>query len=320
MKSNINANILDYFKNKNYKRFSLFFLAAFILLIFSKLSSDYKQTIKVKVNLINVEDEIIIKNDSANYIDAYVEAKGFSLVPLLFNSSKELVVNSKNNLTKKGNQFIFDVQKNKYLLEGQLGNTFKLLSVLPDTLLITFSKRASKVVPIELVKNIKYAVGYDLKGDFKFNIDSVKVVGSSAVVDTIYSIPTEELALKNVNQNISKTLNLNTSALGQVDVYPKNVKVTGSVARFTEGIKEIPVTVTNQPKDITINIFPKTVSVSFYVDLEEYNDVKTEDFKVECNFKELDYNQTYLLPKVVKKPSFVKRVNIKQKRIDYIKL
>ncbi|NRD23416.1 hypothetical protein HNV10_09200 [Winogradskyella litoriviva] len=320
MKSNINSNILDYFKNKNYKRFSLFFLAAFILLIFSKLSSDYKQTIKVKVKLINVEDEIIIKNDSANYIDAYVEAKGFSLVPLLFNSSKELIVNSKNNLTKKGNQFIFDVQKNKYLLEGQLGNSFKLLTVLPDTLLITFSKRASKVVPIELVKNINYAIGYDLKGEFKFNIDSVKVVGSSAVVDTIYSIPTEELALDNVNQNINKTLILNTSALEQVEVFPKNVKVTGSVARFTEGIKEIPVIVTNQPKDITINIFPKTVSVSFYVDLEEYNDVKTEDFRVECNYEELDFNQTYLLPKIVKKPSFVKRVNIKQKRIDYIKL
>ena len=70
MKPNKNTNILDYFKNKNYKRFSLFFIAAFVLLIFSKLSSDYKQTIKVKVNLINVEDEIIIKNDSTTYIDA----------------------------------------------------------------------------------------------------------------------------------------------------------------------------------------------------------------------------------------------------------
>ncbi|WP_299111081.1 hypothetical protein [uncultured Winogradskyella sp.] len=320
MKPNKNTNILDYFKNKNYKRFSLFFIAAFVLLIFSKLSSDYKQTIKVKVNLINVEDEIIIKNDSTTYIDAYVEAKGFALVPLLFNRSKELIVNSKNNVTIKGNQFIFDVQKHKYLLEGQLGNSYQLLSVMPDTLLISFSKRASKVVPVELVKNINYAVGYDLKGDFNFNTDSVKIVGSAAMVNKINSIKTEELLLTSVNQPISTSLNLDISSLENIEVFPKIIQVSGDVARFTEGIKEVPVIITNQPSNVNINYFPKTVSVSFYVDLEDYNAVKTDDFRVECNYKDLGNNQTYLLPKVVKKPSFVKRVNIRQKRIDYIKL
>lgn len=320
MKSNKNTNILDYVKKKNYKRFGLFFIAAFVLLIFSKLSNDYKQTIKVKVSLINVEDEVIIKNDSTNYIDAYIKAKGFALVPFLFNSSKELILNSKNDVSIKDNQFIFDVQKQKYLLEGQLGNAYELLSVRPDTLLISFSKRASKIVPIELVKNITYAVGYDLKDEFKFNIDSVKIVGSSAVVDKISSLSTEELKLSDINQTIEKAIDIDVSEFDDIEVIPKSVKVIGEVTRFTEGTLDIPVVIMNQPNSVNINYFPKTVSVSFYLDLENYNAVKPEYFRVECNFKDLNKNQTYLLPKVVKKPSFVKRVNIRQKRIDYIKL
>ncbi|MUU76854.1 YbbR-like domain-containing protein [Winogradskyella endarachnes] len=320
MKSNKNTNIFDYVKKKNYKRFGLFFIAAFVLLIFSKLSNDYKETIKLKVSLINVEDEIIIKNDSSNYIEAYVKAKGFALVPFLFKNSKELILNSKDDVTIKDNQFIFDAQKQKYLLEDQLGTAYELLSVRPDTLLISFSKRASKIVPLELVENITYAVGYDLKDAFKFNIDSVKIVGSSAVVDNISSLSTKELKLTDVNQSIDKTIDIDISEFDDIEVFPKSVKVAGEVTRFTEGTLDIPVVITNQPKSVNINYFPKTVSVSFYVDLENYNAVKPEDFRVECNYKDLNKNLTYLQPKVVKKPSFVKRVNIRQKRIDYIRL
>ncbi|WP_407557677.1 hypothetical protein [Winogradskyella sp. 4-2091] len=319
MKQN-SSSIFDKLKKRNYKRFGLFFIAAFVLLLFSKLSNDYKQTIKLKVKLINVEDEIIIENDSSNYVDAYVEAKGFSLIPLIFNESKELIVNSNNNVVLKGNQYIFDVQKHKFLIEGQLGNSYNLLSVIPDTLRIPFSKRASKMVPIKLIENINYAVGYDLKGDFLFSQDSIKVVGSSTEVDSITAIFTDKLVLDNVNSKINTTIKLNIDQLRNVEIYPKALLVTGEVARFTEGTKEVPITVTNQPNDITINYFPKTVSVSYYVDLEDYNNIKTEDFSVECDFAEIDNNQNYLLPKVVKKPLSVKRVNIKQKRIDYIKL
>ncbi|NRD21157.1 YbbR-like domain-containing protein [Winogradskyella eckloniae] len=320
MRSRNNISILDYFKKRNYKRFSLFFIAAFILLIFSKLSSDYKQTIKLKVKLVNLEDEVIIENDTSNYIEAYVEAKGFSLLPLVFNDSKELIVNSNSNISTKGRSYIFDVQKHKFLIEGQLGSSFKLLSVLPDTVYISYSKSASKLVPVTLIEHINYAVGYDLKDDFELSIDSVKVVGSSVLLDSITKISTTDVILNKVKNDINKTVKLDVSKFENIEVYPETVHIKGKVSRFTEGIMVIPVEIINQPNDVTINYFPKTVSVSFYVDLENYNSVKTEYFSVVCNFADLVHNQDFLMPKVVKKPSSVKHVNIKQKRIDFIKL
>lgn len=320
MNSNNNLSILDHLKKKSVKRFSLFFIAAFVLLIISKLSNDYKQTINLKIKLVDFEDEIVFKNDSSNYINAYVEAKGFSFVPFVFSNYKDLIVNAKTDVAKKTNHFIFDVQKNRYIIEDQLGKSFKLLSVKPDTLFVAYSKRASKKVPIVLNQSINYAVGYDLKSDFKFNIDSVKIVGSANLVNEIASISTKELILNEVNTNITQKLELDISAYKDIEIFPKSVTVSGEVSRFTEGTIEVPFTIINQPRNVNLNYFPKAVTISYYVDLENYNAVKASNFVVECDFNDIRTNQTYLVPKVVKKPEFIKHISIKQKRIDFIKL
>ena len=314
------SNIIDYLKQRNFKKFSLFFIVAFVFLIFSKLSNDYKQTIQLKIILENVEDEILFNTDSSNYIKAYVQAKGFTLVPLLFKPSKDVVINAESEATQKADYFLLDVQKNKFLIEDQLGSSYDLISLKPDSLFIGYSKRASKKVPIALSHHINYAVGYDLKDNFKINRDSVKIVGSEYEVEQIDSIITETLELKNVNSNIRESLKLDISNYENIEIFPKYITVSGEVTRFTEGTIEVPLTIINQPKDITINYFPKTVSLSYYVNLENYNDVKELDFKVECDYSELEDLQTFLIPKVVMKPEFVKHVNIRQKRIDFIEL
>ena len=76
----------------------------------------------------------------------------------------------------------------------------------------------------------------------------------------------------------------------------------------------------NKQNDIKINYFPKSVTLSYYVDLDNYKLIKTSDFIVECNYAEMEDNQTYFVPKIIQKPEFVKRISIKQKRIDFIKL
>jgi hypothetical protein len=313
-------NISNYLKRKNVKRFSLFFAIASVFLIFSKLSNDYKQTIKLKLNLVNLQDEIILQNDSLNSIDAYVEAKGFSFIPFIFNTTKVIIADAKTDVISKPNHFIFDVQRHRFLIEEQLGTSYKVLSVNPDTLTLVYSKRASKLVPIILNSTINYAVGYDIKDDFELNLDSVKVVGSELELDKISTISTENLVLKEINTNINKTVSLDVSDYDGIEIFPKSVNVKAQIRRFTEGTIEIPITIENKPRTIRINYFPKSVTLSYYVDLDNYKGIVASDFIVECNYTDLEGNQTYFVPKVVKKSEFVKRISIKQKRIDFIKL
>jgi hypothetical protein len=298
----------------------MFFLIAFVFLIFSKLSNDYKQTIKLRINLVNIQDEIILHDDSVRTIDAYIEAKGFALIPFIFKSTANIEVDAKTDVISKSNTFIFDVQKHLFLIEEQLSKSYNVISILPDTIVLPFSKRASKFVPIALKSDINFAVGYDIKGDYGFDVDSVKVVGSDLEVNKVTILTTKNLVLNDVKSNINENVEIDLSNFDNIEVFPKSVTVSGEVTRFTEGTIEIPIHITNTPSDTIINYFPKTVKLVYYVDLDNYNSVKATDFEVECNYLDVKNNQTYFTPKIVKKPNFVKRISIKQKQIDFIKL
>ncbi|NNE32874.1 MAG: YbbR-like domain-containing protein [Winogradskyella sp.] len=320
MKSKKQFKISEYLKKKNVKRFSFFIVIAFVFLVFSKLSDDYKQTISLKLKLINLEDEIIIQEDSLDVIYAYVEAKGFALVPFIFKGTKEIIVDASAEVTTRPNQFIFDTQKQEFLIEDQFGKSLKLINVKPDTVILEYSKRASKMVPVILNKAIKFDVGYDVKGEFKLSQDSVKVVGPLNIIEEINYLESELISLSDVKTSIDLNTGLNASKYKAIEVFPKEINVQAEVLRFTEGQIEVPVTIVNGPEQIDINYFPKSVTATFYVDLENYKTIKASDFRVECDYNEVEKKQSYLTPKIVEEPEFVKRTNLKQKRIDFIKL
>jgi hypothetical protein len=320
MKTNTKLNITNYLKKKNVKRFSLFFVIASVFLIFSKLSNDYKQTIKLKLNLINLQKEIIIQDDSLIYIDAYVEGKGFSFLPFLFSNAKTINVDVKTDIVAKSNHYIFDVQKHQFLIEKQLGKSYKILSLKPDTIRLRYSEKASKLVPLILNSSIDYALGYDIKNDFELSIDSVKIIGSELELEKIITLSTKTLILNEVKTDINEMVGIDVSDYGSIEIFPKAVNVKAEIKRFTEGTIEIPITIQNKPDKLKINYFPKSVTLSYYVDLDNYDNISALDFSVICDYSELKEDQTYFVPKIIKKPEFVKRSSIKQKRIDFIKL
>ncbi|GAB5564648.1 MAG: YbbR-like domain-containing protein [Winogradskyella sp.] len=312
------SSISEFLKKRNAKRFSIFLAIAFVFLVFSKLSTDYKQKIKLEPNLINYEDEVMLLNDSLNEIEAFVEAKGFSLIPFLFKDSKTIVLDANEDVVSRPDHFIFDVQKHKYLIEAQLGQSYNVLSLKPDTLIISYSKRASKYVPIELNTDISFSSGYDTFKSIQLNVDSVKVVGAMSYISKITSISSEQFRKQDVNNNIDEDIKLVKPT--DVEIFPDVVNIKAEVKRFTEGKIEVPVSVINKPNDISLNFFPKTIVVSYYVDLDNYKKIDKTSFVVECDYNEAIDNQSYMISKIVNKPEFVKRVIIKQNRIDYIKL
>ncbi len=314
-------NFINYLKNRNVKRFLLFFVLAFICLIFSKLSSTYKTKLQLKVNLQNLEEEVILQpNALSKSINAYVEAKGFALLPLMFTNSKTIILDAKTDLSRVSNTYIFEVEKHRFLIEDQLGSAYRLLNIKPDTLFLEYSKMASKFVPLVLDYDFSYALGFDLKDEITLSSDSVKVVGSKSEIDGINFVSTTKIQHKNLSKNISQTINLLIPKSLGVAVFPETVSLNATIVRFTEGSLKVPVTITNLPDSERINYFPKLVTVSYYVDLENYKNVKPSDFMVVCDYSEINNSQRYLIPKIVNQPKYIKRASLKQKQIDYIKL
>ena len=139
--------ISNYLRKKDVKRFSIFFVLAFLFLIFSKLSNDYKQNIALKVELFNLDEEIVVEYDSLNKITALVESKGFTLLPYLFKESKTILIDAKKDVIKRDNEFVFEVQRQKYKIEDKLGSSYKLLNLKPDSLTLKYSTPSVSVLP-----------------------------------------------------------------------------------------------------------------------------------------------------------------------------
>ena len=312
--------LFNFLKKRNVKRFIIFFLIAFVFLIISKLSNSYKQNIKLKVSLTQLDNEIVLLNDSLNVVNAYVESNGFALLPYIFNATEPLTLNASNNLVKNEDHFIFNVEEHKYLISEQLGKSYDILTLRPKTLMLPYSKLATKYVPLRLKSDITYTPGFDLQDSLKVSVDSLKIVGAQQALNEIEFISTEAIELMDVKNNIDKLVKVDVSQYQDIEVFPKIISVNGQVSRFTEGTVEVPVSIINKPPNVEINYFPKYVKLTYYVDLERFNTVKPSDFRVECDYLKLKEDQNFFIAEITNKPDFVKRANIKQDRIDFIKL
>jgi hypothetical protein len=287
--------------------------------VFAKLSKTYVDTIAFHVSYENVPEQHSISSNHDSIINVKVRSYGFNL--LSHNFFKHTIkVNFKKETRQLGNKYIWDTNKGFSKINSQLGSKFELLSIEPDSLLFPFEIMTIKKVPVKLDAEINYAAGYDLLDNLIIQPDSVKVIGPKNVVENISRIKTKNIKLKDVNIAIDEQLELVIDkSMENVKLNRYKVKLSGSVDKFTEGTFEVPVSIVNLPSNIKINYFPKTVLVSYYVSLENYNKVKALDFIINCDYAEVkDQDRTFFTPRLVTKPSIVKSAKMKQNKVEFI--
>lgn len=319
MKQEPGKSKFNFLKVKGIKGFSVFVIAAFVFLMLTKLSENYTEKLVFDVGLTGLKDEITLVADSNNTIEVLVKSKGFNLLQYAFYNPKPIILDANKETFKRGKTLSWDVVKNLHVIKENLGTAFDIISVDPDTLVFKYDILASKKVPVILNKNIAYALGYDVMGELKLSQDSIKLIGSQNALQTIEKIETDVLLLKEVKEDINETLKFNPLENSNVTLVPSEIKISGVVKRFTEGNMSVTVELINVPLDIKLNYFPKEVSLSYYVDLENYNSVKETDFKVVCDYNDLKNEAEHFLSiKITEKSNLVKTTRLKQNRIEFI--
>lgn len=318
MKNKSKKNYFKFLKKRNVKLFSVFLAAAFFFLILTKLSQSYTQDIQLKVTLDNLEDDIVVLNDSFVTAKAVLNSKGFGLLPYLFSASKNISVDAKKETFKRGQRMLWDIGNNKYQLKKVFGNSVEIISIKPDTIAFEYDVLASKIVAVNLVKDISFVEGFDVVDKLELTQDSVKIIGSKKQLDTIQVLETEPLVLSEVNTDIDQQITLENK-FKNLKIIPKNLGVKGEVRQFTEGKFSIPVKITNQLPDKNINFFPKKVELIYYTDIKNFSSINLKDFKVVADFSELkDDEQNTLQLKITKFPKSVKNVRLLQNSIEFI--
>ena len=144
--------------------------------------------------------------------------------------------------------------------------------------------------------------------------------GSQIDLDTINFIDTEVVTLNKLQADFEGVAKLiSPISETQIKLSHSNVITNIEVDKFTEGTIEVPVLIKNLPQNVSINYFPKYISVTYYLPLSDYGKFQASDFKIECDYmKSQNSDFTFMMAELVKIPKSVKKARLSSDKVEFI--
>ncbi len=298
--------------------FGVFVILSFIFLVLTKFSKVYTENISLNVDYINLPEDVAITLQKPKKLNVEVSAVGFRIL-LYYFKDRRLLLDLEQDVIQNDSVYIYEPMITDKAIKEKIGYAVEILSVKPDSMVIPYSVLASKMVPIKLESKVTLAPGYDYVDSLKVEPDSVRIIGPANALKSINHVETQSYKKESVGVNSSEKVLLKPLENKQAKMSLKETDVVIHINKFTEGSLQVPVKIINLPAKVKINYFPKTVPVSFYVNLKYYKDVLVEDFVVECDYNEVkDTKKSFFTPRLVKSPEFVRSAKVKLDKVEFI--
>ena len=313
-----NKNIkLKLVQEKRLNVFVLFLFLSFLISLLVKLSNNYTQTLNFELSPTGLKSNEVIISEVPKSINVTISGRGFEL--LKYYIEKPVIEVDFSQLRKNNTQYVWSESEQLDKIINHFDSKIVVKSINPDTVVFPFDSQFIKKVPVMVIVNPTFAVGFDLIDDFRSSPDSITVTGPESMLKIINSVSTKKIELNEINSAVDFSVELNISpSLSQLNFSHQSVSVVANVGKFTEGMVNVPVTIVNVPEDLIINFFPKEISVVFYSSLEAYANINEADFTVECDFNLLTADNNYLNPVLVKQPLDVKTAQLKITQLEFI--
>jgi len=307
-------------KNKGVSKSFIGFLCVSILIwVLITLSKEYATSVILPIEYENIPQNMLLQKEPLKELEVNIKASGFKIALTKFKQKKIVLDASSLNKKKKSTYYIL-TRNYKTAIQKQLSIGVKLQQINKDSLFLNLGSLQSKKLPVTADVKVNYHVGYDLSSSIQIKPDSILVSGPNDQIDMLNSIQLQPIELRDVKEDFSSQISIiKPTKLKNIRFDLEKVTVSGKVEKFTEGSFLIDVEILNVPENITLNTLIKKVEVVFVVALSNFNKIDEDSFKVKCDYKTAKNNNlNYLIPKIVKKPSFLKSVKLIPNKIDFL--
>lgn len=169
-----------------------------------------------------------------------------------------------------------------------------LQSVSPSTFTLQKERRITRRVPIALQADIRTPAGYDLIAPPAVVPDSVTISGAASIVLGIDAWPTRPFVVEDLRDTLMTRVMLSDTLDGLVLRDIQATTLTAIAQQFTEGVREIDVTVIGEPSSQRlVTLDPATVRVTYRVLVSQYNEaLRAMDFFATVSFDEIRADTT----------------------------
>jgi len=304
------------FKKSSLKTFGFFLIFSAIVWVLVQFSKTYTQLIEIPLVYINAPLDKSISEERPEYVNLQLQDNGFSIYYYKFFNPQLNIDLSKAKETE--NELVYTLQNHLSEIEAQLKIDFENSRIIQEEIVVPFQFKKEKMLKIVPEIEVNYAIGYSADDPLQLTPDSVKVSGPEKIIDSMQSVPTQSIRLDKVNKDLQGSVRIDTSGLGDLSFYNNSVEYFQKVEKFTEGSVEIPVEVENVPQNLNLAYFPKTVVIYYQVNLKNFENVSTADFRVVCDYNSIKEGDDYMIAQIVEKPGFIHNIRLNERRIQFV--
>lgn len=307
-------------KSKGVSKSFIGFLCVSILIwILITMSKEYTTSIILPIAYENIPQNLLLQKEPLKQLEVTIKASGFKIALTKFKQKQIFLDASSLNRKKKSTYYLL-TRSYKTAIQKQLSIGVNLQQIAKDSLFLNLGSLQTKKLPIVADVKIDYHVGYDLSSSIQMQPDSVLVSGPENQIKNLKSIQLEPIKLSDVKEDFSREVAIvKSNNLKNVRFNIAKVTVSGKVEKFTEGSLLVDVEILNLPENITINTLVKKVEVVYVVALSNFNKIDEDSFQIKCDYKTAENNNlNYLIPKIIKKPPFLKSVKLIPSKIDFL--
>ena len=306
-------------KSQTFQQFSsmmMFVIIAALFWLLIKLSSNYTVTEPLTINIKDTPANLVLTNGTQK-IKVTLSSSGFELLNYYFKPSPRRKVDislEEVPLHKDGEStYSFGSSYAKEKIANFLTLEPNEVSFEENRIILNMEPLDSIRVKVIPNVDITYEKQYNRLGKIQLTPDSVTIYGPKNEITSIDNVYTQQLTLRNINQNIDTNIPLKLNESFNADQKDINVKIF--VEKYTEAVANVPITNNSKEK---LRLFPDKVKIKYIVSLTDYNIIKENSFKVNIDTSDINPENNFLPIYLTDYPNNTRIINIEPKEVEYI--
>lgn len=305
--------------NKNGREiliFIFFLFLSFSFWLLQTLNGTYEAELSMPIRLSGVPDNVVITQELPSEVKLVVTDKGTVLVNYLLGHSFHPVLIDYSDYADEGESVWFSSASVARRVGGQLYQTTKISSIMPDSIGFVYTKGEARRMPIKIAGSFVTERQYYIS-TISCKPDSLLVYAPKTILDTLTAIYTNPI----VRENISDSMRISTGfqPIKGARFSESSCEVAIDVDIYAEKTVDVPVVGLHFPADKVLRTFPSKVQVTFQIGLNHFKSINADDFFIGVEYEELVKSTTgKCRVKLQNTPHFVNYPRISPSEIDFL--
>ncbi len=314
------ADALVSYRSREFCIFLFFLAVSAVFWMLQTLDETLEKDIRIKVELTDVPDDVVITSPLPSELRAVVNDKGTSLIHYIRYGIPPLRISfaDYNSSAESGRVSLPPSEVTK-MVQSCLLSTSKIHSISPDTLEFYYNHGACKSVPVRVTGSVDVSSEYYLL-NITTSPSEVLVYASSTVLDTLSAVYTSPINLPDLKSNT--TVEVGLQGIRGAKLNTEKVEVEVLVDVYMENVMKVPIHTVNFPASKILKTFPSEVEVTYTVGYTLNKDIKPEDFVILLTYEQiLAYqreDRTKIPLTLRSQPETVTNVRLEPTEVDYL--